>query len=237
MNRRYFLPTLAAATASSLASAASDRVNVAIIGVRGRGRALAGGFAKLNDVSIEHLVDVDERVIGATADVVEKAGKKRPKAERWMIARSTEGYSPVRVPRLVLAKGNYFGFTGKPVFTRLIYPAPVEGGLGTHVTLDLAGRMRFGPYVEWIEQETYTVDPKRSESFYASVRTYWPVTMVERAGMQTTFWLCARRKFTPPAARRSTTGVRATVPPLQPSASKRCWSVVMKRTLRPMCGP
>jgi L-2-hydroxyglutarate oxidase LhgO len=55
------------------------------------------------------------------------------------IARATEGYSPARVPRLVLAKGNYFGFTGKPVFTRLIYPAPVEGGLGTHVTLDLAG--------------------------------------------------------------------------------------------------
>ena len=67
------------------------------------------------------------------------------------IARATEGYSPARVPRLVLAKGNYFGFTGKPVFTRLIYPAPVEGGLGTHVTLDLAGRMRFGPDVEWID--------------------------------------------------------------------------------------
>jgi L-2-hydroxyglutarate oxidase LhgO len=90
------------------------------------------------------------------------------------IARATEGYSPARVPRLVLAKGNYFGFNGKPVFTRLIYPAPVEGGLGTHVTLDLAGRMRFGPDVEWIDAETYTVDPKRSESFYASVRTYWP---------------------------------------------------------------
>ena len=90
------------------------------------------------------------------------------------VARSTEGYSPARVPRLVLAKGNYFGFNGKPVFTRLIYPAPVEGGLGTHVTLDLAGRMRFGPDVEWIDEETYTVDPKRSESFYASVRTYWP---------------------------------------------------------------
>ena len=63
---------------------------------------------------------------------------------------------------------------GKPAFSQLIYPAPVEGGLGTHVTLDMAGRMRFGPDVEWIEQESYTVDPKRAESFYASVRTYWP---------------------------------------------------------------
>ena len=48
-------------------------------------------------------------------------------------------------------------------FRRLIYPTPVDGGLGVHVTLDLAGRMRFGPDVEWIERENYTVDPRRAE--------------------------------------------------------------------------
>ena len=90
------------------------------------------------------------------------------------IARATEGYPASRVPKLVLAKGNYFGFAGRPVFSHLIYPAPVEGGLGTHVTLDMAGRMRFGPDVEWIETESYSVDPKRAESFYASIRTYFP---------------------------------------------------------------
>jgi len=90
------------------------------------------------------------------------------------IARATEGYPETRVPRLVLAKGNYFGFTGRPAFRHLIYPAPVEGGLGTHVTLDMAGRMRFGPDVEWIEQESYTVDPRRADSFYASIRSYFP---------------------------------------------------------------
>jgi len=90
------------------------------------------------------------------------------------LARATEGYPEARVPRLVLAKGNYFGFQGKPAFSHLIYPAPVEGGLGTHVTLDMAGRMRFGPDVEWIDEESYTVDPKRADSFYASVRSYFP---------------------------------------------------------------
>jgi L-2-hydroxyglutarate oxidase LhgO len=90
------------------------------------------------------------------------------------LARATESYPPERVPRLVLAKGNYFGCTGRAAFTRLIYPAPVDGGLGTHVTLDLAGRMRFGPDVEWIGRETYDVDPRRAESFYASIRRYWP---------------------------------------------------------------
>ena len=90
------------------------------------------------------------------------------------LARATEGYPPERVPKLVLAKGNYFGCLGKPAFSHLIYPAPVEGGLGTHLTLDLAGRMRFGPDVEWIEEEVYEVDPNRAELFYASIRRWWP---------------------------------------------------------------
>ncbi|AWM88689.1 NAD(P)/FAD-dependent oxidoreductase [Microvirga sp. 17 mud 1-3] len=90
------------------------------------------------------------------------------------LARATEDYPAERVPPLVLAKGNYFGCLGRPAFSRLVYPAPVDGGLGTHVTLDLAGRMRFGPDVEWIEREVYEVDPARAESFYASIRRYWP---------------------------------------------------------------
>ncbi len=95
------------------------------------------------------------------------------------IARATEGYPAHLIPKLVLAKGNYFGCTGRPAFSRLIYPAPVEGGLGVHVTLDLAGRMRFGPDVEWLDTDNpaavdYTVDPRRAVAFYAAVRTYWP---------------------------------------------------------------
>ena len=91
------------------------------------------------------------------------------------LARSTEDYPQSRLPRLVLARGNYFAYAGRPVFSRLIYPAPrIDGGLGTHVTLDLAGRMRFGPDVEWIDEENYNVNPARAQSFYASIRRYWP---------------------------------------------------------------
>ena len=81
------------------------------------------------------------------------------------LAHATEGYPQERVPRLVLAKGNYFSYSGRPVFSRLIYPVPVPGGLGIHVTLDLAGRMRFGPDVQWVDRYDYAVDPGRAESF------------------------------------------------------------------------
>jgi L-2-hydroxyglutarate oxidase LhgO len=90
------------------------------------------------------------------------------------LGRATEGYPQERVPRLFLGKGNYFGYAGRPVFSRLIYPAPIHGGLGVHVTLDLAGRMRFGPDVEWVDEENYDVDPARAQVFYASIRKYFP---------------------------------------------------------------
>jgi L-2-hydroxyglutarate oxidase LhgO len=101
--------------------------------------------------------------------VVNSAGLAAPD-----LARATEGYPAARAPRITLAKGIYFGFAGRPAFSRLIYPAPSDGGLGIHVTLDLAGRMRFGPDVEWVKEENYAVDPGRADSFYARIRTYWP---------------------------------------------------------------
>lgn len=95
------------------------------------------------------------------------------------VARKIEGMPAQSIPPLVLAKGNYFGCAARPAFSRLIYPAPVEGGLGVHLTLDLGGRMRFGPDVEWLdhndpERVDYKVDPQRGESFYAAIRRYWP---------------------------------------------------------------
>lgn len=105
-----------------------------------------------------------------TADIVINAAGLG--AQR--LAARTLGLAPDRVPPLVLAKGHYFAFAGAPVFRHLIYPAPVDGGLGVHVTLDLAGRMRFGPDVEWIEAEDYRVDAARAPLFEDRIRRYWP---------------------------------------------------------------
>jgi L-2-hydroxyglutarate oxidase LhgO len=84
------------------------------------------------------------------------------------------GMPPDRVPTAYYAKGNYFTLSGRSPFSRLIYPVPVPGGLGVHLTVDLGGQARFGPDVEWIDSINYTVDPSRSDSFYAAVRRYWP---------------------------------------------------------------
>jgi L-2-hydroxyglutarate oxidase LhgO len=63
---------------------------------------------------------------------------------------------------------------GGAPFRHLIYPVPEPGGLGVHLTLDLAGQARFGPDVEWVEKLDYAVDPARAERFYRAIRTYWP---------------------------------------------------------------
>jgi L-2-hydroxyglutarate oxidase LhgO len=82
---------------------------------------------------------------------------------------------PVQLlPRQAYAKGNYFALAGRQPFRRLIYPTPEAAGLGVHATIDLAGRVRFGPDVEWISSEDYTVDPARAEIFQAAIRRYWP---------------------------------------------------------------
>lgn len=73
------------------------------------------------------------------------------------------------------AKGTYFALVGcPPPFRRLVYPIPESGGLGIHATVDLAGQLRFGPDVEWVETVDYRPDPTRAETFYRAVRRYWP---------------------------------------------------------------
>jgi L-2-hydroxyglutarate oxidase LhgO len=90
------------------------------------------------------------------------------------LARSIAGMPRDKIPPLHLAKGNYFALATPSPFSHLIYPIPAPGGLGVHLTLDISGRARFGPDVEWIEAIDYAVDPKRGNAFYAAIRSYWP---------------------------------------------------------------
>jgi L-2-hydroxyglutarate oxidase LhgO len=114
------------------------------------------------------------------------------------LARRFEGLEARFVPREWFAKGNYYALSGRAPFTHLIYPAPSDAHLGTHLTLDLGGQAKFGPDIEWLdvqapEQIDYRVDPARADGFYAEVRRYWP-------GLPEGRW----RPATAACARRST---------------------------------
>src|SRR5258705_10668503 len=91
------------------------------------------------------------------------------------VARSIDGMPIDLIPQAYLAKGNYFSCSAPAPFSRLIYPVPEPGGLGVHLTLDMAGQARFGPDVEWVDAINYAVDPARAERFYPAIRKYWPM--------------------------------------------------------------
>jgi len=92
----------------------------------------------------------------------------------WAVSGGVAGLDRSTIPARYYAKGCYFSLTGRGPASRLIYPVPEPGGLGVHLTLDLAGQARFGPDVEWVETIDYDIDPRRADKFYAAIRQYWP---------------------------------------------------------------
>lgn len=85
---------------------------------------------------------------------------------------------PVEVlPKAFFAKGSYFSYQGRVPFEHLIYPVPVRGGLGVHLTLDLNNAAKFGPDVEWLSERDgfdYHVDATKSQRFLDAIKQYWP---------------------------------------------------------------
>jgi L-2-hydroxyglutarate oxidase LhgO len=124
-----------------------------------------------------HEIDVggEETMTLAARIVVNAAGLHAP-----ALARVMHGLAQKHVPQARFCKGSYFTLAaGRAPFTRLIYPLPRDGGLGVHLTLDLAGQARFGPDTQWLSIASadaidYRVDPTRCEGFHADVRRYWP---------------------------------------------------------------
>lgn len=86
--------------------------------------------------------------------------------------------SPDRHTRAYFCKGTYFSYSASRLrVNTLIYPAPVKGlgGLGTHLTLDIAGRIRFGPDVEWVDDPTDLVpNAARMAAAVQAIRIYLP---------------------------------------------------------------
>lgn len=140
------------------------------------------GGEVLGDGSLLLEVGGDEPMRLRARTVVNAAGLTAP-----ALARRIRGLPVSMVPPAHFCKGHYFSLQGRSPFARLVYPVHTSAGLGTHLTLDLAGQARFGPDVEWLSAQAaadavvpddlgvdYRVDNSRAEVFERDIRRYWP---------------------------------------------------------------
>jgi L-2-hydroxyglutarate oxidase LhgO len=56
----------------------------------------------------------------------------------------------------------------------LVYPIAEAGGLGVHATLDLAGAVKFGPDVRWINEIDYQFNDDKKSDFVTAIARYYP---------------------------------------------------------------
>ena len=121
------------------------------------------------DGGIELLVGKGEPFKLTTQCLVNSAG-----LNAVALLKNLKHFPKEHIPRFFMAKGNYFSLPRKAPFSHLIYPVPVDGGLGVHLTLDMAGQAKFGPDVEWITRKYYPVDHTRINGFEGAIQRYWP---------------------------------------------------------------
>jgi L-2-hydroxyglutarate oxidase LhgO len=113
-------------------------------------------------------LDTEQMALDA-ALVVNCAGLSAPD-----LAAKLAVHRPGVLPKAYYAKGQYYTLGGRSPFQRLVYPVAEAGGLGVHVTLDLAGQARFGPDVVWLPEVDYTFDERNRARFIAAIRRYYP---------------------------------------------------------------
>lgn len=130
----------------------------------------------IDPVSGGYALTIDEqgrRSTITTETVINAAGLFADHVAAMMgIDPDTTGY------RQYFAKGSYFSVTPSKagLVSRLIYPVPLNEGLGVHAVLDWGGGLKFGPDVEYLHDKRidYTVAESKRAAFAASIRRILP---------------------------------------------------------------
>ncbi len=102
-------------------------------------------------------------------NLVNSAGLHASKLARTLAYKGT--YAP---PETYYAKGQYYALSGRSPFKRHIYPLPDGAWLGLHATVDIGGRCKFGPDIEWTEGIDYSFQPEKLAKFLDFIRSYYP---------------------------------------------------------------
>ena len=96
------------------------------------------------------------------------------------LARSLQFANTYRPPETYYAKGQYYALSGRSPFKRHIYPMPEGAWLGLHATVDIGGRCKFGPDIEWTPGIDYSFQPEKLDKFLNFIRGYYPGLDAER---------------------------------------------------------
>ena len=156
-----------------------DRIRLCVVS---GGRGSSAGNSSASDVDPE-VSEIEAKTVinaaGLDASRVARAFAGSDRAGGAAIADGSVGGANTdsghtAIPETRFAKGSYFLYDGPSPFNHLVYPLPVDGGLGIHATHDMAGSLRFGPDVEWIDSIDYAVDGARATQFAQAVATWWP---------------------------------------------------------------
>lgn len=125
---------------------------------------------ELLDDNVRINLDTDEKYYLACKLLINAAGNYSID-----VANSVIGAYPNIIRQYTFAKGQYFSYSGKSNIKRHIYPLPENGGLGIHVTVDIAGNIKCGPDITWgVQRDDFSVDETNRKYFFENVRKYWP---------------------------------------------------------------
>lgn len=147
-----------------------------VVGVTPLGGGAAGDGRAGWAVTVRDDTSGEESTV--TADtLVNSAGLGATHIHNLIVGPAHPG-QPDKLKQTYYAKGNYFSYgASAPKVSTLVYPAPEpgHGGLGTHLTLDMAGRIKFGPDVEWVDSpDDLAVNGARMGEAVRHITSYLP---------------------------------------------------------------
>jgi len=132
------------------------------------------GISKLKKGYKITLLDADKKNYSFTTNIVINSAGLTSDLVSGMVGISDEKL------KILFCKGEYFRINPPKnhLISRLVYPVPHQNmeGIGIHVTIDMAGGVKLGPDVKYLESNIYDykLTASKQEAFFRSARKFLP---------------------------------------------------------------